>query len=466
MTPPPVRRLARIARFGARIPPTPDYAAALVAIGPAAIKLGQALSTRPDLVGDEAAANLSQLQDDLPPAPFAAIRQTIEASFGAPLDSALFRIRRDPGRRRLDRPGPPRGHDRGPRRSRSRCSARDRGGIRQGDRNLRMGRGARRALWRRGRAASPAAGRRPVQANGRRASSTCSAKPLRPPSCARTWSPSPAIMSPRSTGGGPPAGSSRMEWLDGIKLNDREALIAAGQDARRSPRPWSGPSSARRWSTASSTPTFTTAICSPCPTAGSRRSISASWAGSTAARGCGWPRSSTASSPAITARRRNPFRGAICAAAPQRRRSSRPRCAPPASRSAACRSRTSRVGRMLESLFSITRDFDMPTQPHLLLLQKTMVMNEGVATALDPDINMWEAAEPFLTRMDALRARARGLLCRPHHRADAGGEENPRADQAARRILSAEGRRAAPAAVAGDRSDRAGATGGAMRLRW
>jgi ubiquinone biosynthesis protein len=54
------------------------------------------------------------------------------------------------------------------------------------------------------------------------------------------------------------------------------------------------------------------------------------------------------------------------------------------------------VGRMLESLFSITRDFDMPTQPHLLLLQKTMVMNEGVATALDSDINMWETAEPFL----------------------------------------------------------------------
>ena len=51
---------------------------------------------------------------------------------------------------------------------------------------------------------------------------------------------------------------------------------------------------------------------------------------------------------------------------------------------------------MLDGLFSITRDFDMPTQPHLLLLQKTMVMEEGVATALDPDINMWETAEPFL----------------------------------------------------------------------
>jgi ubiquinone biosynthesis protein len=89
LTPRPVRRLARIARFGARVPATPDYAKALQEIGPAAIKLGQALSTRPDLVGERAAANLSQLQDDLPPAPFAAIKQTIETSFGQPLE-ALF----------------------------------------------------------------------------------------------------------------------------------------------------------------------------------------------------------------------------------------------------------------------------------------------------------------------------------------------------------------------------------------
>ena len=55
------------------------------------------------------------------------------------------------------------------------------------------------------------------------------------------------------------------------------------------------------------------------------------------------------------------------------------------------------IGRMLESLFSITRDFDMQVQPHLLLLQKTMVMNEGVASSLDPNINMWETAEPFIS---------------------------------------------------------------------
>ena len=54
------------------------------------------------------------------------------------------------------------------------------------------------------------------------------------------------------------------------------------------------------------------------------------------------------------------------------------------------------VGQMLDSLFAITRDFDMQTQPHLLLLQKTMVMVEGIATSLNPAINMWDVAAPFV----------------------------------------------------------------------
>src|SRR3954465_13100903 len=66
-TPAPVRRLTRLARFGASQPRVPDYAAAFQAIGPAAIKLGQTLATRPDLVGPEAAHNLLTLQDSLPP---------------------------------------------------------------------------------------------------------------------------------------------------------------------------------------------------------------------------------------------------------------------------------------------------------------------------------------------------------------------------------------------------------------
>ena len=84
-TPAGVRRLARIARFGTFPPSEPRYADAFRAIGPAAIKLGQSLATRPDLVGETASRDLSQLQDSLPPAPFAAIRDTIEQSLGQPI---------------------------------------------------------------------------------------------------------------------------------------------------------------------------------------------------------------------------------------------------------------------------------------------------------------------------------------------------------------------------------------------
>ena len=54
------------------------------------------------------------------------------------------------------------------------------------------------------------------------------------------------------------------------------------------------------------------------------------------------------------------------------------------------------VANLLDGLFALTRAFDMPTQPHLLLLQKTMVMVEGVALTLDPQVNMWAAAEPYV----------------------------------------------------------------------
>ena len=96
LTPPNVRRLVRVARFGTRQPDAPDYAAALQAIGPAAIKLGQALATRPDLVGEAAAANLLQLQDSLPPSPFPAVRSAVEAALGAPLESLFSRFDEEP----------------------------------------------------------------------------------------------------------------------------------------------------------------------------------------------------------------------------------------------------------------------------------------------------------------------------------------------------------------------------------
>ena len=52
------------------------------------------------------------------------------------------------------------------------------------------------------------------------------------------------------------------------------------------------------------------------------------------------------------------------------------------------------MARLLQQLFDTTRRFDMEAQPQLLLLQKTMVVVEGVARSLDPDFDIWEAARP------------------------------------------------------------------------
>ncbi len=49
---------------------------------------------------------------------------------------------------------------------------------------------------------------------------------------------------------------------------------------------------------------------------------------------------------------------------------------------------------LLGQLFAYTEVFDMETRPELILLQKSMVVVEGVARGLDPSLNMWVAAEP------------------------------------------------------------------------
>ena len=53
-------------------------------------------------------------------------------------------------------------------------------------------------------------------------------------------------------------------------------------------------------------------------------------------------------------------------------------------------------GNLLKQLFEITEKFNMQTQPQLLLLQKTMVVVEGVARQLNPETNIWETSKPVL----------------------------------------------------------------------
>src|SRR5947209_8166801 len=54
------------------------------------------------------------------------------------------------------------------------------------------------------------------------------------------------------------------------------------------------------------------------------------------------------------------------------------------------------LARLLAQLFQVTEQFEMETQPQLLLLQKTMVLAEGVGRNLAPELNMWTLARPLI----------------------------------------------------------------------
>jgi ubiquinone biosynthesis protein len=65
---------------------------------------------------------------------------------------------------------------------------------------------------------------------------------------------------------------------------------------------------------------------------------------------------------------------------------------------------------LLGQLFAYTDVFDMQTRPELLLLQKTMVVVEGVARSLDHELNMWTAAEPIAREWVEANAGVAGRL--------------------------------------------------------
>jgi len=395
LTPKPVRRLARIARFGARIPPTPDYAAALLAIGPAAIKLGQALSTRPDLVGDKAAENLSLLQDDLPPAPFAAIKQTIEASFGQPLEGLYTSFDEVP----VGAASIAQVHRAVTTDGREVAVKVLRPGIEE-----EFAKAIATYEWAAAHVESmggEAERLRPrlVVAHFKQWTAreldlqreAASASELRENMVAEPGYYIPEIDWRRTA-----RRVLTMEWLDGIKLNDREALIAAGQDCAAL-----AATLVRAFLRQAVVDGFFHAdlhhgnlFALPDGRIGA---IDFGIMGRIDRRARVWLAEILYG--LITGDYRRvaeihfeaqyvPAHHKVEEFATALRAAGEPIRGLPV--------KDISVGRMLESLFSITRDFDMQTQPHLLLLQKTMVMNEGVATALDPDINMWETAEPFL----------------------------------------------------------------------
>ena len=395
LTPAPVRRLVRLARLGARVPKQPRYADAFQSIGPAAIKLGQTLATRPDLVGDHAANDLLRLQDALPPVPFETIKAQIEQSFGRPLDALYSRFDEVPvgaaSIAQVHRALTTDGRDVAVKVIRP-------GVIEKFNRDIQTYEWAAAHVEMLG---GEIARLRPrlVIANMKRWTAreldlrreAASASELSEMMEAMPGYRIPAIDWDRTTGK-----VMTMEWIDGIKISDRDSLIAAGHDVKD--------------------------LAARLVNAFLRQAISEGFFHADMHQGNLFVRANgdiVAIDFGIMGRidRRArmwlaeilyglitgnykrvaeihfeaqyvPGHHNVDEFATALRAVGEPMRGKAASELS--------VGGMLDGLFAITRDFDMQTQPHLLLLQKTMVMVEGVAHSLDPDINMWETSGPFV----------------------------------------------------------------------
>ena len=250
---------------------------------------------------------------------------------------------------------------------------------------------------------------------------------------------------------------------DGRLAAHRQARADAGMDrrhpdrrsrraARRRPRPegaWASRCCARSCATpcatAFSTPTCTRATCWSTRRATSSPSISASWAGSAPRSAASWPRSCTASSRATTsAPPPSTSRPATC------RRTSPWSVFAQAMRAIGepIHGRTAEeisMADLLGQLFAYTEVFDMQTRPELLLLQKTMVVVEGVARSLDPGAQHLERGRAHRQGVD------RGQLRR--------GRPPARGRRRRRDCRQGPGRGAAPAGAGGAHGAGAGRHG-------
>jgi len=394
-TPAPVKRLCRLARFGTKQPDIPDYAGAFQEIGPAAIKLGQALATRPDLVGEEAARNLLTLQDQLPPEPFDKVRAEIEETFGQPVEALFATFNAEPvgsaSVAQVYRATTTEGRDVAVKVLRP--------GIRE-----RLARDFETYEWAAAHleALGGEAERlrpRAVIANLKRWTmreldlrrEAASASELAGAMASFEGYRVPEIDWDRTNGS-----VMTIEWIDGIKISDMEALEKAGHDL---------PDIANRLVLAFLTQAISAGFFHAdmhqgnlfVQSDGTIAAIDFGIMGRIDRRARQWLAEILYGLTTGDYRRVAeihfeaqyvPSYHSVDEFATALRAVGEPMRGKPVSELS--------VGQMLDGLFAITRDFDMQTQPHLLLLQKTMVMVEGLATALNPQINMWDASGPFV----------------------------------------------------------------------
>jgi len=394
-TPAQVRRLTRIARFGTLQPARPDYAGAFQAIGPAAIKLGQTLATRPDIVGDDAAGNLLLLQDSLPPVPFAAIRREIETSFGKPLESLFASIEKQP----VGAASIAQVHRAVTTEGRTVAVKVLRPGIRE-----KFGADIETYEW--AAAHLEALGGEPARLRPRLVIANFKRWTLRELDLRReAASASELAEVMRGTEGYRVPGIDwdrtngrvmTVDWIDGIKISEIQALRDAGHDldalAERLVLTFLRQAISHGYFHADMHQgnLFVEAD-------GTIAAIDFGIMGRIDRRARLWLAEILYGLTTGNYRRVAeihfeaqyvPSYHSVDEFATALRAVGEPTRGRPVSELS--------VGQMLDSLFAITREFDMQTQPHLLLLQKTMVMVEGLATQLNPRINMWDVASPFV----------------------------------------------------------------------
>jgi ubiquinone biosynthesis protein len=394
-TPRQVRRLARVARFGTFQPQEPDYSSAFKAIGPAAIKLGQSLATRPDLVGELAANNLLALQDSLPPVPFAAVLQEIERSFGQSADALFASIDPDP----VGAASIAQVHKGVTTEGRTVAIKVLRPGIRERfARDIETYEWAAAHLEALGGEAARLRPRLTIE-NFKRWTNreldlrreAASASELNAAMKGFEGYTIPDIDWDRTNGR-----VLTIEWIDGIKISDIDALKAAGHDL---------PLLAKRLVLAFLTQAISAGFFHAdmhqgnlfVRADGTIVAIDFGIMGRIDRRARQWLAEILYGLTTGNYRRVAeihfeaqyvPSYHSVGEFATALRAVGEPMRGKPVSELS--------VGQMLDGLFAITRDFDMQTQPHLLLLQKTMVMVEGVATQLHPEINMWDVSGPFV----------------------------------------------------------------------
>lgn len=392
-----LRRLVKLARLATLTSKrgTPDYAGAFRAIGPAAIKLGQSLATRPDLVGEEAANNLLSLQDSLPPVPFAEIKAAIEGTFAQPLDALFASIDPEP----VGAASIAQVHKGVTTDGRTVAIKVLRPGIREKfARDIQTYEWAAAHVEAMGGEATRLRPRLTI-ANFKRWSNSeldlrreaASASEVAQDMAGIPGYRIPAIDWDRTNGR-----VLTIEWIDGVKISRIDELRKRGHDLD---------AISQRLVISFLTQAISAGFFHAdmhqgnlfVEDDGTIVAIDFGIMGRIDRRARQWLAEILYGLTTGNYRRVAeihfeaqyvPSYHSVGEFATALRAVGEPMRGKPVKELS--------VGQMLDGLFAITRDFDMQTQPHLLLLQKTMVMVEGIATQLNPDINMWDTAAPYV----------------------------------------------------------------------